>query len=344
MVGEYADSRHAGRPSKVIARKDNILAALFERTYDNLTPLAVKLFLMLSAWRSLFPQIVIEAVLHWRSPEPVDPQAAVDELVRMSLVEIMRADDGTDFIRVPVTAAIFGRGKLEVNEQHELIMADVKLLQRMGPTTQSNFRQGSGASIESLFRVLAAELQSRALTFASVLPMLEFLASNHLPAWLLLAQLAREAGASPANEIRCLRRYLEAQPGNDRSGDVWRRLVDVCRESDDVVGSCSAFLNAARVESPRLEEISNMANYVNSSDAVREMDPNQRSGLLRPLAGMFTQHASTASAVDLSRLAWLRLHMGDFAKARELALMGIEKQPDNVHCRRLIARLADETR
>ena len=338
MVGEYADDRNAGRPSKVIARKDDILAALFERTYENLTPLALKLFLTLSAWRSLLPQIIIEAILHWRSTEGVDPQGAVDELARMSLVEVLRADDGTDFLRVPVTAAIFGKGKLEVNEQHELVMADVKLLQRMGPTTQANFRRGSGRSIDALFRVIATELQARSLSFGSVRPMLEFVAFNHPPAWLLLAQLERESGGLPANEVRYLRRFLEGQPG-DRAGDVWRRLVDVCRESDDVVGSCSAFLNVANVEGPRLEEISNMANYVNSSDAIRDMDPNQRAGLLRPLAGMFGKYMHMASAVDLSRLAWLHLHIGDFESARKIALLGIERQPENLHCRRLIARL-----
>ena len=341
LVGTYVDGRSTGRPTTVIAKKEDVLSALFERTYSNLTPLGVRLFLMLSAWRSLLPQIVIEAMLHWRATKQAAPEDAVDELSRMSLIEVLRAEDGSDFLRVPLAAAMFGRGKLEVNEQHELIMADVKLLRRMGHTTESSFRRGVGASIRSLFRVIKEELEAGALTLESVREMLEFVARDHPPAWREMAEHEKEFGTSEG-EVRCLRLFLEHNSGHESAKEVWGRLVDVCRESNDAIGSCNAFLHATQNDVPRLEEISKMANYVNSSNAIREMDPNQRAALLRPLAGMFGQHVSVASADDLSRLAWLSLHVGDKENARKHALLGIERQPDNVHCRRLIARLGEE--
>lgn len=340
LVGTYADRRSAGRPTTVISRRDDVLSALFERIYDNLTPLGVRLFLMLSAWRSLLPQIVIEAMLHWRATVPVTPEDAVDELSRMSLIEVLRAEDGNDFLRVPVAAAMFGRRKLEVNEQHELIMADVKLLRRMGHTTERNFRRGIEANIGSLFKVISEELEDRALTLESVREMLEFVATHHTPAWRRMAKIEQMVGTSEG-EKRCLRLFLEHKPDHESVREVWGRLVDVCRESDDVIGSCNAFLHAAQQNVPALEEISEMANYLNSSDTIREMDPNQRAALLRPLAGMFRQHVSIASAKDLSRLAWLSLHVGDKENARKHAVLGIERQPDNVHCRKLIARLGE---
>jgi hypothetical protein len=40
----------------------------------------------------------------------------------------MRAQDGNDFVGVPLTAALFGRKKLEVNPHRELIESDIRFL------------------------------------------------------------------------------------------------------------------------------------------------------------------------------------------------------------------------
>ena len=46
-----------------------------------------------------------------------------------------------------------------------------------------------------------------------------------------------------------------------------------------------------------------------------------------------------ASATDLSRLAWLHLHCGDAKRALEVSDLGIKRDPDNIHCQRLVAKL-----
>jgi hypothetical protein len=112
----------------MIVRKDDILDALFDRTYASLSPMAARVFLTLSGWQSLVPQVAVEAVLLRHGSVGGDPERAIDELVRMSLIERMRAQDGNDFVGVPLTAALFGRKKLEVNPHRELIESDIRFL------------------------------------------------------------------------------------------------------------------------------------------------------------------------------------------------------------------------
>ena len=91
ILGEIANTRKFGKPSNLIVRKDEILDALFERTYANLSPMASRIFLPLSGWRSPVPQLAVEAVVRRYGSTGGDPELAIDELVRMSLVERARA-------------------------------------------------------------------------------------------------------------------------------------------------------------------------------------------------------------------------------------------------------------
>ena len=142
MMGEAADTKTGGRPTKLLARRDDILEALFERTYEHLSPLASRVFVTLSGWRSFVPQLAVEAVLHWRCKERVRPEEAVDELLRMSLVERSVAADGADFLSVPVAAALFGNKKLSVRPDREVIWDDIQFLQTFGATLASGLKKG----------------------------------------------------------------------------------------------------------------------------------------------------------------------------------------------------------
>ena len=74
-----------------------------------------KIFLTLSGWRSLVPQLAVEAVSLRHGTDAGDPDVAIDELVRMSLIERTAASDDQEFLEVPLAAALFGRRKLAVS-------------------------------------------------------------------------------------------------------------------------------------------------------------------------------------------------------------------------------------
>lgn len=347
LLGEIADSGKYSKSRMVLARKEDILEALFERTYSNLSPLANRIFLTLSGWRSFVPQLALEAVLHWHNMnEDIDPKSAVDELVRMSLIERPVAEDNTDFLGVPITAALFGKKKLEVSPYRDSIRDDIKFLQDFSATSSTNLKQGSYPRVQSFFRKVASQISDDIVSMEERRLLLEFIAQNYYQAWLLLADLEKESGGALEKEAEYIRRYLEQKSQGDDAYEAWMRLVNLYRKMGGIggiSGSCSAFLSAAKIKNQNLTEISSMANYVNSNrEFINDMDAIQRGALLKPLAKLMQTHCDIATATDLSRLAWLYLHSGDHALALITARNGLDIEPNNEYCRRLVDRLDKE--
>ena len=116
LLGEVARVGKVGAVERVLAGKDEVLDALFERTFQALMPAAQRVFLTLCNWRSVVSRLALEAALLRPANERMDVDAAIDELERSSMVETIRsANDGEEFLRVPLAAAVFGRRKLAVS-------------------------------------------------------------------------------------------------------------------------------------------------------------------------------------------------------------------------------------
>ncbi len=343
MLGEIANAGAFSKPSALLARKEEILDALFERTYASLAPIASRIFLTLSGWRSLVPQVAVEAALLRYGGETSNPEAGIDQIVRMSLVERTTANDSTDFLEVPLTAALFGRRKLEVSPIRAVIETDIRFLQEIGATAASGLKEGIRPRVETFFRRAARKIADGGTTLAELAPVLEFFARRYPPAWLWLSQLEQDTpGPNGINRAaECVRRYLESRPAAAQERAAWQRLVSLYRIAEDVIGGCSAFLKAAEMTEPPLDDVSFMANWLNNSAELKnEMEISDRRALLQPLARLMESHIKEASATDLSRLAWLYLHSGDEQRALDVANLGLWREPGNGYCERLVARLA----
>jgi hypothetical protein len=343
ILGEIANTGTFGKPSKMIARKDEMLDALFDRTYANLSPMAVRIFLTLSGWRSLVPQLAIEAVLLWHDSGGADPKRPIDELVRMSLVERTRAHDKNDFLGVSLTAALFGMKKLEVSPYRELIESDIRFLQDIGATTTTGLKEGIRPRILAFFKKIAKRIGDSSAAFEEMRPMFEFVARSYHPAWLLLADLQREVAGEAGLEKTAdyVRRFLEEKPPAEEAQHAWQRLIATYRVTKNIVGGCGAFMRAAEISDPPLHQISNMANWLNSErEIIDQMDVAERGALFKPIARLMEGHLPAASATELSRLAWLHLHAGDERRALEVAEIGLQREPENPHCQRLVEKLA----
>ena len=64
--------------------------------------------------------------------------------------------------------------------------------------------------------------------------------------------------------------------------------------------------------------------------------------MVYPLIRLMEQRLDEASATDFSRLAWMHLHCGNAERALELASIGLDREPDNMHCRRLTNKLNEQ--
>ncbi|RWM22827.1 MAG: hypothetical protein E5X53_23500 [Mesorhizobium sp.] len=180
VLGEIANAGAFSKPSNLIARKEDILDALFERTYANLSPIAARIFLTLSGWRSLVPQLAVEAVLLRHGSGDGDPETGIDQLVRMSLIERTTAGDDADFLEVPLAAALFCRRKLEVSPLRAVIESDIRFLQDIGATAASGLKDGVRPRVEAFFRKAARRMNAGA-SMEELRPLLEFLAQRFPP-------------------------------------------------------------------------------------------------------------------------------------------------------------------
>ncbi|MCA1479426.1 NB-ARC domain-containing protein [Bradyrhizobium sp. NBAIM08] len=266
ILGEIANTHSFRKPSSMMVRKDDILEALFERTYANLSPLAVHTFLTLSGWRSLVPQLAVEAVLLRHHADGSDPEHAIDELVRMSLVDRTRAPDNTSFLGVPLAAAFFGTKKLNVHPHRQLIENDIRFLQDIGATAPTGLKEGIAPRMEAFFKKVAKRVSEGTASFEEMRPILEYVARSYHPAWLLLAQINRECEGMNGIEATAgyLRSFLEGSPSTEQSEEAWQQLIAVYRSTGNVIGGCGAFLRAAEIKDPPLHQITSMAHWLNS--------------------------------------------------------------------------------
>ena len=170
ILGEVADRSALSKPRNLIARKEEILDALFERTFASLSPIGIRIFLTLSGWRSMVTQLALEAVFIRHPMEGGNPEAGVNELVRMSLIERTRAPDNSDFLGVPLTAALFGAKKLAVSPARIVVENDIKFLQDIGPTAVGALKDGIRPRIISLFRMIAKRISEKSATLEDMRP------------------------------------------------------------------------------------------------------------------------------------------------------------------------------
>ncbi len=103
LLGEVAKARRAANIQQLVAGSDDILNALFERTYAALTPCAQRAFLTLSAWNSAVPRLALEAVLFRSTEERHAIEKGIDMLLQFSMAEAQVAPtDNQEFIGLPL--------------------------------------------------------------------------------------------------------------------------------------------------------------------------------------------------------------------------------------------------
>ncbi len=343
LLGEVAKARSLVKVERIVAGKDAILDALFERTYAGLSPGAKRVFLTLCNWRSTIPQVAVEAVLLRSVSERIDVDEAIEELRRSSFIEISVSEqDNGVFLTIPLVAALFGRGKLKVSPHKAAVEADTNLLHMFGAAQQSDIRHGIGPRIERMFRDVAERLAEHNENLGDYLPMLEFLATRYPRAWMLLANLHERAGGDLERAKSAILRYLEA-PGErdiDRQR-AWKKQADLCQRTNDRSGEVHALVEMCDVPGITFAMISHAADRVNRIFTIASsmLNSDEKRILADRLITVMSARISEAEAPDYGQLAWLYIHVGDRPSARYYTEKGLELDPENDHLLNLVRRL-----
>lgn len=343
LLGEVAKLGHVGSIPRMVAGSDEILTALFERTYASLTPCAQRAFMTLSAWNSSVPRIALEAVLLRSTAERLEVEKGIESLLQFSIAESQIAPtDKQEFIGLPLVASVFGKKKLNVSPYKSAVQADVETLQMLGPSRRDDIHLGLAKRLENFMANISRRIDSGE-SFDSYQPMLEMICRAYHPGWLLLARLHMEVGLS--NDFdkakEALRRYLEIDPTSAMAVDAWRMLAHCCYRTNDALGEIHAFIERAQISSVPFSDLSNTANRLNQllHEHVLELDREEKRQLAQRISAVMGKRHDDGDADDFSRMAWLAFHIGEEGKAREYVGSGLAVDPDNRHCLNLAGRL-----
>ncbi|HEX4773427.1 MAG TPA: NB-ARC domain-containing protein [Bryobacteraceae bacterium] len=341
LVGEAADESSFRRVDRIVASRDDILDALFERTYARLSPAARRIFLCLGSWRSLVPIVAIEAaLLRPSNEERIDVRAATEELRRVSFIDIDTAAlDNSVFVSVPIAAAEFCKKKSLTAHNRLEIIEDIKFLHRFGAMQPGDLKRGLEPRIKRLFGVISEELQKRTTTLSNEIPILEMIARQYAPTWLLIVELIEESGGDRTGDevLNVLTRYLESGPSAQEQQKTWERISQVHRRRRDWAGYLNAVLQIAEMPASDMLTVSDAANTINSLKS--EVDITQRKAFAHRLISVMESRLGEADATDCSRLGWLLLQVGNEKRAYEVAQAGLNHEPENEFCINLAKKL-----
>jgi tetratricopeptide (TPR) repeat protein len=339
LLGEVAASGKKATLKRVVASQENLLNALFERSFSNLSAAGQRVFLILCSWRSIVPRLGLEAVILRPANERIDVRRAIEELEKSSLVDPVSNLSAGEFLSVPQAAAVFGKKKLITSSIRSAVEADLEFVRGFGTAASSDAGKGLLPRVRR-FAAFIAQGADESGRLNQGISVLEFIANDYSPAWLVLSELFEEAGELEES-IRCLKRYLQ-EDGDDHV--AWSKLVRLQRKAGNEADEVSAAITLAEI-SGEMDDLSSAMNRLNRLIANREVlvDPDERSLMIRKLRAMAEPRVGKADATDLSRLAWLCLSDKDSVAARRYAEMGLAAEPSNPHCIRLQAKLSADT-
>lgn len=348
LLGEVAKAGQLRHVERIVADQSEILTALFERTFATLSPAAQRVFLTLSSWRATLPQLAIEAVLLRPENERIPVEEAIDELQRSSFIEIATSEgDGQAFITTPLAACIFGKRKAAVSPIKAAIEADLELLREFGAGQREDIRRGVGPRVDRLVRSIAKRVEDGKEPLGRHVQMLEFIGRHHRPALLMLATLHEESHDADGlkNAAEAVRKYLvDARYPAERALG-WKRLAGIYRRMNDIPGEIHAVVEIAEVDGATVEDVSEAANRVNMlltmlKDSKVVLETDEKKILVRKMAKSLERRVDELDGTDLSRLAWLEIHLGDERSAFKTVKVGLSRDPNNEYCEKLRARLA----
>jgi len=344
LVGESAAAGRLAKVARIVASKDEILDALFERTYARLSPAARRVFLTLCSWRSVAPVVAVEAVLLRPENEKMDVADATEELHRCSFIDLLESpEDRSLFVSIPLVASVFGRRKLTVSPSRKAIEEDMSLLQLFGAMQASDVRHGIGPRVTRFVKSLAELISREKTTLEKQLPMLEFVARAYPSAWLLIADLCEEVGGVGATSMatNAVDRFLESTPHDQRQLVGWERKALLCRRSGDLRSVVHCLLQICELPNVGLRAISDAANTLNSIilNPDLKLEWNEKNAAVNRVIAAMKGYIVEVDATDCSRLAWLYMRIGDHECARRLTQQGLNLEPSNEYCLRLEQRL-----
>jgi hypothetical protein len=345
MIGEVAKEKRAVNVRRLVAGSEEILTALFERTYASLSEASRRVFLTLASWNSAVPRLALEAVLLRPENDRADISEAVELLQKSSMVEFVDdGEEGTVLLNLPLVAREFGKKKLNVSPMKTAILADREILQMLGVHQSGQVGQSAlDERLKRFVKTIASKIEGGDGDIEDYRPILEMIARNYNRFWLLLARLYEEGDRMQdlGRAKEAYRRFLENDPKSAESANAWRQLAYLAYHTGDALEELNAFIERSQISSVPFEELSSTANRFNQAlhrgDVLMATDERRIVG--ERLLQALERRKVEALPDDYSRMAWLAMNLSKPAKAKAFVEEGIGLGAASEHIDRLREKL-----
>lgn len=340
LLGEIANADQWVPLKSLVPRREDLLEAVFERSFNKLDDSARWAFLLAAGWRQRVPELGLLVVLGGRE---LNAERGLQQCVRLSLLQQHELPDGSFCYTCPELARLFAKKKRESDPDRLLLEEDLETLQTFGGLGASPSNAGSVKVLDFLFGRSDRRVRACPEECDEVDELLLRVAELDGRAWSRLARFRRTFSRPSVDISYAYRRAVEECPDD---GDLWReRATHAAELGDDAVHIASLISAVDKSPDDRefVREVAfELCKYLN--DRKSEI-PMERRGVY--LATVRTHMAKLAGELDptgLSRLAWLYLLEDNQAEAWRFANLGLEKDSTNTHCLGIVERIDRDTR
>jgi len=340
IVGEMAKERRYVPPKDLLPRRIDIVNAVFERSFDKLSPDGKWVYLLTANWRTAIAELALVVIC---AECDVDAEAGAEECVRLSLLTAEQGPDGSYFYWAPELARVFGRKKLDSDPDRLAIQEALTGLRRFTVLRPGQVAITSRSQVVDRFLELALQTttSTNSQEIARLKRVLDRIAELYPPAWRQVVAFGRHFRLPPQDIEYSLRRWVEEQPVEK---SAWLARAHYAGEVGDEGTRISSLVSAVDADPSDVQLLREAALALcQFIDAHKAEIPRTRRGVyLAGVRGHMEKAANDLDATALSRLAWLFLLEANQHKALHYAELGLTKEPDNEHCRRIAQRLKSE--
>lgn len=340
LLGQVANEGKLGDIKRIMADQDNLLQALFERTYKQLSAAAKRVFLTLGSWRSSVPKIAIEAVLKSTIEESINVEHAIDELFKFSLIDKTTTHKKDILLSLPISAQLFAEKKLKTDIHQFAIKKDVAILMMFGVGRNTELESGISERISRFFQEVAKDLSSETEQIDKFIPIMEYLSMKRPKTYLLYSTLLEEFNFIN-DAIEACNKYIAAVE-DSQSIIAWKRLIKLHKQQKDYVAEVNSIINLCDVAQSSHIELSNLLKRYSHLLRLKVLRNNDDRKLLSNAIIELSNRPSNKELMsfdDKSNLGWIYLHNNQKEYAAKLAADILNDVPGHIEAEKIFAKL-----
>ncbi|MCC8360181.1 NB-ARC domain-containing protein [Salinimicrobium sediminilitoris] len=340
LLGQVANEQKLGDIKRIMADQENLLQALFERTYNQLSAAAKRVFLTLGSWRSSIPKIALEAVLKSTIEERINVEGAIDELYKFSLVDKTVTQKNEVLLGLPISAQLFAEKKLKTDIHQFAIKKDAGILMKFGVGRNTELESGIEQRISKFFQEVAKDISSEVEQIDKFIPIMEYLSLKRPKTYLLYSTLLEEFNFID-EAIEACNKYIAAVEEN-QSLVAWKRLIKLYKQKKDYEAEINSIINLCNVEQSSKIELSNLLKRYSHLLRLKVLRSTEHKKILsNTIIELATKPSNfeEISNEDKTNLGWIYLHNTQKEYAAKLARDILEEVPEHFEAQKILAKL-----